>query len=90
MVSQDRGQMREDELNSKYWKSMIARGSNTTRFDNTTESAWRVVDYLLSCRNPPVMGENRIMLPPVATLNESIQSAVDSVALGSSIVAGTD
>src|SRR6266508_384628 len=39
------GVTREKELleNDRYWKSMVAVGSRTARFMNTTESAWAII-----------------------------------------------
>ena len=40
------GDHREETLRG-VWEQMIALGSGMTRFDNTTESAWKIVDTLL-------------------------------------------
>jgi hypothetical protein len=40
------GSRREEEI-CKAWETMTALGSGITRFDHSTESAWRIVDFLL-------------------------------------------
>ena len=40
------GDRREKELRG-VWKDMRMLGAGMTRFDNTIESAWRIVDLLL-------------------------------------------
>jgi hypothetical protein len=40
------GDHREEKIRG-VWEKMIALGSGMTRFDHTTESAWKIVDLLL-------------------------------------------
>jgi hypothetical protein len=58
LVDKERGKRREDELRTKYWRPMMARGSGMLRFDNTTESAWRAVNLLVACNNDPAPGQD--------------------------------
>ncbi|KAJ3513215.1 hypothetical protein NLJ89_g3078 [Agrocybe chaxingu] len=50
-VDEETGQMREDELRSIYWKTMIDRGSGTARFLQTTQSAFQLLAPLLDEAN---------------------------------------
>jgi hypothetical protein len=40
------GVQREKELKAEYWRDMLDDGCGMERFENTYESAWRVVDSL--------------------------------------------
>lgn len=42
-VEESEGRNREIELSTKYWNDMLQLGSRTTRFDNDTESAWKII-----------------------------------------------
>ena len=46
-ISEDTGRRRQIDLETNCWKPMIEGGSSVVRFDNTFESAWRVVQKLL-------------------------------------------
>ena len=46
-VLPDIGQRREQQLSETYWKEMLDKGSNMTRFLLTHESAWDIVDLIL-------------------------------------------
>ena len=46
-VSKEEGGEREEELKSDFWKDMLANGCRTERFENTYESAWRIIDRLV-------------------------------------------
>ncbi|KAF9441496.1 hypothetical protein P691DRAFT_779787 [Macrolepiota fuliginosa MF-IS2] len=41
---------REDELKRLYWSDMIKGGSRTLRFENTQQSAWHILDKLITLR----------------------------------------
>jgi hypothetical protein len=45
-VDSPTGSRREEEI-CKVWETMTALGSGMTRFDHSTECAWRIVDLLL-------------------------------------------
>ncbi|KAI6039632.1 P-loop containing nucleoside triphosphate hydrolase protein [Pisolithus marmoratus] len=55
-VTEEVGSAREQELCSNFWRAMIALGSTTHRFENTTESAWKIINSLsvppLASRRP--------------------------------------
>jgi len=42
-VKEKIGERREAELKRNYWKGMMADGCRTERFENTYESAWRII-----------------------------------------------
>jgi hypothetical protein len=46
-VHESEGGGRERQLRDTYWKSMREAGSQSTRFSDTYESAWEIVDRLL-------------------------------------------
>ncbi|KDQ53005.1 hypothetical protein JAAARDRAFT_137770, partial [Jaapia argillacea MUCL 33604] len=46
-VDESTGSAREEELKSKYWSYMLAKKSRTSRFLNTPQSAWAVLDPIL-------------------------------------------
>lgn len=46
------GLRHEQQLADDYWKTMIEKGSEMTRFTNTRESAWGTVNLLQSDRAP--------------------------------------
>ncbi|KAF9467092.1 hypothetical protein BDZ94DRAFT_1330027 [Collybia nuda] len=46
IVTEGVGENREIELKTKYWNEMLKLGSTTERFDNTPDSAWRIIDGL--------------------------------------------
>ena len=43
-VEKEEGEQREEELKSEFWAKMQVDGCKTARFENTYESAWRVID----------------------------------------------
>jgi len=43
-VTEEEGARREAELKKEFWKDMVADGCKTERFENTYDSAWRVID----------------------------------------------
>ncbi|KAL6302086.1 P-loop containing nucleoside triphosphate hydrolase protein [Sparassis latifolia] len=47
------GEQREKELQDKFWKRMLDLGSATARFHDNFESAWSVVDSILSDHPTP-------------------------------------
>jgi len=51
-VAPAKGATRERELASKYWQEMVQNGSTMTRFNLSRESAWEIIDSLLS--KPPI------------------------------------
>jgi len=46
-ASRDDGASREEELKREFWKDMLDYGSRIERFDNTYESAWRIIGNLI-------------------------------------------
>ena len=53
--SQALGEMREAELKKVHWADMVAQGCKVERFENTYESAWRVLHDL---EKPTTAAEN--------------------------------
>ncbi|KAG0694749.1 P-loop containing nucleoside triphosphate hydrolase protein [Suillus ampliporus] len=45
-ILEETGLRHEEELKSKFWKGMIDHGSKVARFQDTYESAWRIVDLI--------------------------------------------
>jgi hypothetical protein len=50
-VDEETGHVREEELKSRYWRSMLDRNSTTSRFMGTRESALRVIEPLIDAAN---------------------------------------
>ena len=50
-VEEETGQLREEELKSRYWRSMLDRNSTTNRFLGTRESALRLIEPLIDAAN---------------------------------------
>jgi len=46
-VSKEEGTEREDELKREFWREMVANGCRTERFENTYDSAWRIINISL-------------------------------------------
>ncbi|KAF9469799.1 hypothetical protein BDZ94DRAFT_29264 [Collybia nuda] len=46
-VNQAKAKAREDQIRKEYWKTMSEMGSPVVRFEDSGESAWRVVAELL-------------------------------------------
>ncbi|KDR82091.1 hypothetical protein GALMADRAFT_276688 [Galerina marginata CBS 339.88] len=68
------GEMREQELAKYYWLTMIQQGACTARFENTEESAWKIIDKLLA--NPP----ERMVLQVQAELEDPRRHPKDTKA----------
>jgi hypothetical protein len=49
-VESEEGRLREEDLKKNYWATMIEKGSDVHRFDNTQESALEVISELLAGR----------------------------------------
>ena len=49
-VEEEEGNNRENELSSRYWKTMIELGCHTSRFYNNTESALDIVSQFQDAR----------------------------------------
>ena len=49
-VDEDVGNNRENELTTKYWKTMVELGCHTSRFHNTAESALDIVSQFQDTR----------------------------------------
>lgn len=47
LVNEQDGTKREAQLLSGLWKDIISAGSSVDRFDNTRESAWRIIKRIL-------------------------------------------
>lgn len=50
-VDGETGRLREGELKSRYWRSMLDRNSTTSRFMGTRESALRLIEPLIDAAN---------------------------------------
>jgi hypothetical protein len=46
-VQEDTGECREQQLFENYWNGMMKLGASTSRFLNSTDSAWRIINLLL-------------------------------------------
>jgi len=46
-VSEEEGNEREDELKRDFWTGMVADGCRTERFENTYDSAWRIIGSVI-------------------------------------------
>ena len=57
------GDHREEKLRG-VWEKMMALGSGMTRFDHTTESAWKIVDILLGTAGTTGVSDNGISIVP--------------------------
>jgi hypothetical protein len=55
LVEEQVGNTREQQLKKDFWKDMVADGCRTERFDNTHDSAWRIVDSLAQKNRAPVL-----------------------------------
>ena len=45
-LAQDIGVRREQELRNIYWKELLSMGCKYNRFDNSTESAWAIINRI--------------------------------------------
>lgn len=56
-VTKEVGERREQELKSRYWRRMLDMGSKSTRFGNTLESAWTIIDTAVQnqCPDPQTL-----------------------------------
>jgi len=50
-VDEQIGRLREEELKSRYWRSMLDRNSTTSRFLGTRDSALRLIEPLIDAAN---------------------------------------
>ena len=50
-IGEETGCAREEELKSRYWKSMLDRNSTTSRFMGTRESALHLIEPLIDAAN---------------------------------------
>ena len=55
-VKDEVGQKRERQLLSSYWRTMVSQGAQTHRFLATRESAWEIIDIILSSIAPRTRG----------------------------------
>jgi hypothetical protein len=60
-VREEVGTRRESELKRDFWKEMLASGCRTERFEDTYESAWRIVDSLAQMDRAPVLLSSEIV-----------------------------
>ncbi|KAF9469798.1 P-loop containing nucleoside triphosphate hydrolase protein [Collybia nuda] len=51
-VKKEIGEKREAELQQEYWKKMLDKGSQTTRFEGTALSAWKIVNIIVAGQRP--------------------------------------
>jgi hypothetical protein len=51
-VQEREGQRREVELSRKYWKQMMQQGSSVVRFEDSRDSAWKIVISIIG-KTPP-------------------------------------
>ncbi|KAI5993981.1 hypothetical protein EDD15DRAFT_2196406 [Pisolithus albus] len=49
-VSEEVGSERKQDLRSDFWREMINLGSTSHRFQGTTESAWKIINFLSDSR----------------------------------------
>ncbi|KAI5985475.1 hypothetical protein EDD15DRAFT_1631340 [Pisolithus albus] len=49
-VSEEVGSERKQDLRSDFWREMINLGSTSHRFQGTTESAWKIINFLAERR----------------------------------------
>jgi hypothetical protein len=54
-VDEALGLMREEELRTQFWKSMITFGSRMARFRYTHDSAWDIIDKFADTNRRPVL-----------------------------------
>ena len=54
-VQHDTGVRRERELFEKFWKTMISYGASTSRFSNSADSAWKIVEIILKQHETEVL-----------------------------------
>ncbi|KAL6302087.1 hypothetical protein BKA93DRAFT_751503 [Sparassis latifolia] len=73
---------REKHLQATYWKQMLDGGSATSRFYNSFNSAWSVVDALLSEHWIP---DPRLLQEELADLEARLSTTSDGVALYNSL-----
>ena len=55
------GSRREEQLQTNFWKDMLANGCEIDRFDNSYESAWRIVDSFAGKDRAPVLLPSEIV-----------------------------
>jgi len=53
-VREDTGARREEELKREFWNEMLANGCRTERFEDTHDSAWRIIGSLAETIKPQV------------------------------------
>lgn len=53
-VDETTGAEREEQLRTRYWKSMLQSGSRMSRFKHTSESAWEIVEQLSGLQRRPL------------------------------------
>jgi hypothetical protein len=49
------GARREQQLQSEFWKDMLADGCEVERFENSYDSAWRIIDSFSEKERAPVL-----------------------------------
>lgn len=69
-VVEEEGSRRENELKRDVWKRMLADGCAVERFENTYESAWRIISHLDS-RGPASVLLPRELVDVGLRLNET-------------------
>ncbi|KIM73936.1 hypothetical protein PILCRDRAFT_716465 [Piloderma croceum F 1598] len=60
-VKKENGERREGELKRDFWKGMMADGCRTERFEDTYESAWRIIGNLGKKDRAPVLLSHEIV-----------------------------
>jgi len=60
-VQKAKGERREQELKRDFWKDMVADGCRTERFEDTYESAWRIIGSLRERARAPVLLSHEIV-----------------------------
>ncbi|KIM91565.1 hypothetical protein PILCRDRAFT_810846 [Piloderma croceum F 1598] len=70
------GLSREDTLRNEHWKPMLDKGSNIVRYEDTSESAWGIVNLLLCTDMAPQSREQvvneKLELPKSQKLLEEV------------------
>jgi len=70
-VQLDKGVGREKDLFENYWKTMINLGASTSRFTNSANSAWNIIDIILKQHEAEVLLLQEELVDLKRALNET-------------------
>lgn len=56
------GDRRQEELKEKYWRPLIACGCKTSKFDDTFESAWAIINSIVATSHPTLLQNEMVDL----------------------------